>query len=246
MKQPGSSLILTVSRKRIGEWGLSEGAKVPVSIGHLHGVAVVHQVETEEERASLRWSGGWLDWQRDGLTGRMTHSQDHGVRIGPVIGIMTTGLRDDLQKPVGGRTELLGEFVRAARELTALCFLFNARDIDWEKGTVRGATLVGPRGKESWKFYQFPLPEVVYNRVPHRSAEVSEEVRRCKFNLASRNIPLFNERFINKREMYNWLLEDSRTHDLIPVTERLRTAAGLERFCKSHPLVFLKPTGGSL
>ncbi|MGZ4113196.1 MAG: YheC/YheD family endospore coat-associated protein, partial [Tumebacillaceae bacterium] len=64
--------------------------------------------------------------------------------------------------------------------------------------------------------------------------------------LASRNIPLFNERFINKREMYNWLLEDSRTHDLIPVTERLRTSAGLERFCKSHPLVFLKPTGGSL
>lgn len=246
VKQPGSSLILTVSRKRIGEWGLRDGAKVPVSIGHLHGVAVVHQVEAEEERASLRWSGGWLDWQRDGLAGRMTHTQERGVRIGPVIGIMTTGLRDDLHKPVGGRTELLGEFVRAAREMTALCFLFNACDIDWAKGTVRGATLVGPRGKEVWKFYQFPLPEVVYNRVPHRSAEVSDEVRQCKIKLAQHNIPLFNERFINKREMYNWLLDDARTNELIPVTDRLRTGAGLERFCREHPLVYLKPTGGSL
>lgn len=244
--QPGSSLILTVSRKQIGEWGLRDGMKVPVSVGNQHGVAVVNQVETEEEAARLRGTGNWLEWQRDGLKGRMTHSRERGVRIGPVIGIMTTGLRDDPLKPVGGRTELLAEFVRAGRDLTALCFLFNAHDVDWAKGTVRGATLIGPRGKETWKFYQFPLPEVVYNRVPHRSAEVSDDVRHCKLNLTSRNIPMFNERFLNKKEMYNWLLDDIRTSELIPVTDRLRSAAGLDRFTKVHPLVFLKPTGGSL
>ena len=69
MNRPGNSLILTVSRRRIREWGLKDGAKVPVRCGRLQGDAVVQELDTDEERSSLQWSRGRLDWERDGLAG---------------------------------------------------------------------------------------------------------------------------------------------------------------------------------
>jgi len=194
----------------------------------------------------LNWPGGQLIWQRPGGLPGQVKRHDGKVQIGPVIGIMTTGVRNDRMRPVGIRTGLLGDFVRAAKELDVLCYIFNAADIDWQARTVRGVTLVGPSGNERWSFQVFPLPDVVYNRVPHRKAEVADDVMRCKRRCQELQIPLFNERFINKREMYNWLLRDATTKDLIPVTERLTTADTLARFCKQHALVYLKPTGGSL
>jgi hypothetical protein len=173
--------------------------------------------------------------------------REWGLQEGrPVVGILTTGVRQDAERPVGGRTALLGDFVRAAREWNALCYIFNASDIDRERGTVRGVTLVGPPGRERWKMYRFPLPAVVYNRVPHRKAEFSPTVIACKTYLAKQRIPLFNERFLSKREMYNWLLNDPSTVDLTPQTQRMQSAAVMERFCRKHDLVFFKPAGGSL
>lgn len=246
MNRPGNSLILTISRRRIREWGLKDGARVPVYCGGLQGHAVVQELDTDEERTSLQWSHGRLDWERGGLTGRFFKTDDGQFRIGPVIGIMTIGVRDDSRHPVGARTSLLGDFVRAAREANVLCYIFNASDADWQQGVVRGVTLIGKRGEERWKSYRFPLPDVVYNRVPHRTAEVRSDVLLCKKRCAELEIPLFNERFVNKREMYGWLLQDEKTRELIPATERLRSSEALARFCRSHSLVFLKPTGGSL
>ena len=246
MNRPGTSLILTISQRRIREWGLKDGDTVPVNCGSLRGDAVVQELDTDQEAASLRWSHGRLDWGRDILPGRFVKNENGALRIGPLLGIMTIGVRGDRKLPVGGRTGLLGDFVMAAREANTLCFIFNASDVDWQQRVVRGITLVGRRGAERWKAFRFPLPDVVYNRVPHRAGEVRSDVMLCKKHCGELGIPLFNERFVNKREMYAWLTKDATTRDLIPDTERLRSSEALARFCRSHPLVFLKPTGGSL
>ncbi|HEU4965389.1 MAG TPA: YheC/YheD family protein [Bacilli bacterium] len=167
----------------------------------------------------------------------------------PVIGILTLGVRDDRKRPIGGRTGLLGDFVRAALEQNVTCYVFNAGAVDWIGGTVRGVTMESPDGKGSsaqWKRGRFPLPDIVYNRVPHRKGERSEAVLRCKRRFEELGIPLFNERFLNKREMYRFLLNDPRSRDLIPETEPLRKFAPFEAFLQRHELVYLKPTGGSL
>jgi hypothetical protein len=242
---PKNSLILTVSRKLLGKWELKDGAKVPFTCGSLHGDARVHVAESGAG-TSLRWPGGRLDWQPGRLPGHVTYSEEEGVQVRPLVGIMTTGVRDDEQRPVGVRTALLGDFVRAARDMNVLCFLFNASDVAAERQMVRGVTLVGSKGRETWKFYQFPLPDVVYNRVPSRKAENFPAVRSCKELFAAKGIPMFNERFLSKREMYQWLEADPRTSDLVPATERLRNPERLRAFCRRHDLVFLKPTGGSL
>jgi len=240
-----SSLILAISRKRSDEWGLKDGAAVPLHCGLLQGTAVVRQVEDEQDMTSVRWQGGRLRWHPYELPGRVTRDKS-GVRIGPVIGIMTTGMRRDDRRPVGGRSDMLGDFVRAAKELNVLCYLFNAGDVDWTTRSVRGATLIGGKAGERWRFYEFPLPDVVYNRVPHRSAEIDANVLRCKRRFDQYGVKVFNERFINKKEMYQWLLRDEETRDLIPKTDRMSSPDSLSSFCRRHGLVYLKPTGGSL
>nr|WP_283809167.1 YheC/YheD family protein [Tumebacillus amylolyticus] len=69
---------------------------------------------------------------------------------------------------------------------------------------------------------------------------------RAKKEFRERDIPLFNERFVNKREMYAYMLGQEQTKELIPRTDRMRNPDGLERFCRTHPYVYLKPIGGSL
>lgn len=166
----------------------------------------------------------------------------------PTLGILTLGVRQDERRPIGGRTGLLGDFVRAAREMDVTCYVFNAGDVDWETRTVRGVTLAksGGRGVERWRMRRFPLPDIVYNRVPHRKGERSDSVLTCKRRFEQLRIPLFNERFINKREMYRYLLADDRSEALIPDTEPFRKFTAFESFLRRHDLVYLKPTGGSL
>lgn len=198
--------------------------------------------QTNRPQSSLRKSHNSLT-----LSVPRARLREWGLQEGrPVIGILTTGVRQDGQRPVGGRTGLLGDFVRAARRWNALCYIFNASDIDRAGKTIRGVTLVGPPGRERWRFYRFPLPDVVYNRAPHRKAEGAPAVMAAKKYFEQNSIPLFNERFLSKREMYGWLLGDPRSKDLTPATQRLTTAEGLDKFTRTHDLVFLKPAGGSL
>lgn len=246
MNQPGSSLILTAPRKQLSEWGLRDGASVPLVCGRLQGTVDVKQSAKQEQTTTLRWPGGMLHLQIQGLSGQIVYSKEEGLRIGPVIGIMTTGVRRDHKKPIGGRTSLLGDFVRASRELNVLCYVFNASDVNFANGTVRGVTLSGPPGRETWTFARFPLPEAVYNRVPHRRAETLPDVKKCKERFERMGVPLFNERFLNKNEMYRWLSGDRRSEAYIPATDRMRTPEALQRFIQTHKLVYLKPTGGSL
>ncbi|KEO84226.1 YheC/YheD family protein [Tumebacillus flagellatus] len=251
MNQPNtnpSALVLSVSRKKLEEWGLQAGRTVRVRYGSVQGQAIIRRLtQGGEDSVTLQAAGDRIQWSQNSLSGRLVFSPGEGVQVGPVIGILTLGVKDDPKRPVGGRTKLLGSFVNAARELGALCFFFNASDVDWSQNLVRGVTLV-QTGKSLpvWRMRTFPLPDVVYNRIPHRNGEIADSVVRAKKEFRSRGIPLFNERFVNKREMYAYMLEQDATKDLVPRTDRLRTADGLERFTRTHPYVYLKPIGGSL
>jgi len=246
VNQNSTSLILTVPSAKNEQWGLPKGTRIPFRFGSLRGEATVEETgRKSSDVVSLQWRGGHLEWLFEQVGGELRYTPDEGVRIGPVVGIMVNRLNNDPRQPVVAR-ELLSDFVRGARGLNILCFVFSASQVDWENKVVRGATLVGRPGREVWKVYQFPLPDVVYNRVSHRGAENSEEVMRGKEMFAKLGIPLFNNRFLNKREMYDWLLADERSVDLIPATGWMTTPEALERFLHDHKMVYLKPIGGSL
>lgn len=246
MKQNSTSLILTVPRAKNEQWGLPDGTRIPFRFGSLHGEATVEQTAGQGEGAvNLQWPGGYVEWQYEKVGGELRYTPEDGVRIGPVVGIMVKSLRRDPKHPVPA-SALHSEFVRGARTLNMICFVFSASEVDWGRKVVRGATLVGRPGRETWKVFQFPLPDVVYNRVSHRGAENSEAVVHSKGMFAKLQIPLFNNRFLNKQEMYDWLLADERSVDLIPATGRMTTPEVLESFLRQHNMVYLKPIGGSL
>lgn len=249
MNQPKASLVLSVPRRRLEEWLLQEGQSVALQMGAWRGEALVRRLDrtAEGERLVVDYPGGRLEWGTNGLRGQVNQIPGEGLRIGPLVGILTLGVKEDLQRPLGGRTKLLGDFVRAAHEMNVVCYVFNASEVDWTRGLVKGVTMVrASKGGLVWKRMTFPLPDVVYNRIPHRNGELSEAVVRVKQECRKREIPLFNERFVNKREMYQYLLQHEGTKPLIPNTDRMRTPDGLERFCRTHPFVYLKPIGGSL
>src|SRR5690606_7439074 len=125
------------------------------------------------------------------------------VRLGPLIGILTSG-NGSLSRPFGSRTYMIKEFLRAGNG-KAYFFAFTPRDINWEQSTVNGYFLA-PDG--SWTRRIVPLPDVVYNRLASRAADVSYAMEQLKQRFLRRNIPVFNWSFYNKSDVYRMLEND--------------------------------------
>jgi hypothetical protein len=89
------------------------------------------------------------------------------------------------------------------------------------------------------------LPDVVYNRVATRSQERSAAVRGAKTVLNGNNIPYFNERFFDKREVLSALQGDVRTAGLLPPTLLDPDLTGVRSLLETGSAVYLKPQSGS-
>jgi hypothetical protein len=216
----------------IGQW-------VPFSWGKYKGNACVDEratgtvelhlgpeVHRWEEPVGMKWEEGLL-------------------KIGPLIGILTTGLRQEEDPRIRGRN-LLREYVRAARDLHATAFIFTPQEINWATERIRGLTLAGKGKREKWVVKEFPFPDVIYNRIPHRSAEMWTSVQVAKQELKEGyEIPIFNPDFFGKDEIYRLLLQSPLTRGFIPETRPLSLPA-LQNMCRRYPLLYAKPINGSL
>lgn len=163
------------------------------------------------------------------------------VRLGPIVGIFTTRGRRSL---FGGQTPIVREMTRLAATQGVLAFAFTPGSVDWERGTVRGYTFSGSRGR--WRRGHFPFPDAVYNRIPSRQAErrppVAATAARLEQALGSR---YFNPSFLDKWETYQALMGEPRIRPLLPETHRYQGVPIVLGMLDRHRVVFLKPTGGS-
>ncbi|MCP8968175.1 YheC/YheD family endospore coat-associated protein [Ectobacillus ponti] len=120
--------------------------------------------------------------------------QEQNGRLGPLVGILTSGTE-------AGR--LFGDIPRfaglqqALQEKGGVSFVFSPYGIK-EQG-IEGYVYL-PDGR--WRKCQLPLPDVVYNRVPYRSHEQKEDVQQAIRRLTARSIPLFNPGFFSKWQTY--------------------------------------------
>ncbi|GIM47895.1 hypothetical protein DNHGIG_34440 [Collibacillus ludicampi] len=186
-----------------------------------------NEVHTWDERMGMKWEEGVL-------------------KIGPLIGILTTGPKNDQIHFIRGRN-ILREYVRAARDLRTTAFVFTPKDINWTTERINGLTLTGKGKGEKWVYKEFPFPDVIYNRVPHRSAEMWAPVQFAKQELKDRyEIPIFNPDFFGKDEVYRLLLQSPVTSVYIPETKPLTSLNTLQAMSKRHPLLYAKPIHGSL
>ncbi|WP_199615682.1 YheC/YheD family endospore coat-associated protein [Paenibacillus alkalitolerans] len=169
-------------------------------------------------------------------------SNDNGnsVRLGPLIGILTSGGFGG-NRPFGTRTGLIRAYLQAGNK-KAYYFAFTPRDINWDNETVFGY-FINPEG--GWTRRTVPLPDVVYNRLASRSADVSSSMESLKSKFLRRNIPVFNWSFFNKWDVYR-LLEDDDAYKHVPESVINPTPEKLQEMLERHRFIYLKPTHGSL
>lgn len=164
----------------------------------------------------------------------------NGQDIKPVIAILTM---HDKNLPFRGNRNNFRDLIKTGAELGCTVYIVTVRDLK-----LTGKAIKGYRYDvhlQDWVQDLFPLPHVVYNRIPLREDEqdplVKKKIQRC---LDHPDITLFNPYFFNKWDLFEWLSRVKTTRSFIPYTRRLRTRRGLGKILEKHPYVYLKPENG--
>ncbi|MBM6617776.1 YheC/YheD family protein [Bacillus suaedaesalsae] len=97
---------------------------------------------------------------------------------------------------------------------------------------------------ECWRSYRFPLPSVVYNRVPLRKMEQTKQFLNLKNFLNTCNIPFFNDCFFHKDEVFTILCSNENLLPFLPVTCDLDSIMTFHDMIQQFQSVYLKPCKG--
>lgn len=95
-----------------------------------------------------------------------------------------------------------------------------------------------------WHAAELPLPDVIYNRIHSRKLEYTLDFKFFRDKLALLNIPFFNDRFLSKWEVHEYLNHENHLHAQIPET-KLFTKKNLFNLAVKYETVFIKPVHGS-
>jgi hypothetical protein len=159
--------------------------------------------------------------------------------IGPVIGILASEHGSRFR----GNSKNFLDILEMGKQLGALVYVFTPNGWDENSGKVQGFTYQ-PLTKK-WVEGYFPLPNVVYNRIPYREDEEIPKIKQLLHHLRNHpEVKMFNPAFFNKGELFYWLRDDRSVMAYLPVTHKLKDRLDLEKMVKEFPVVYLKPTDG--
>lgn len=165
------------------------------------------------------------------------------LAFGPLIGVLIS--RDfpmTPDKPFGNITMFCKELVEACKAQGAFVFFFAPHHIGADTSSVQGWIHAG-----GWKQATLPAPDVVNNRLTTRKLENSESVQRfIRETKHFHSTIVFNEKFLDKTEVFDALKADESLTRYLPESHLLRNYATLRTMCGRYPNVFLKPVRGSL
>lgn len=159
--------------------------------------------------------------------------------IKPVVAILTMGSTNGFR---GNRANFV-DIVRTGKEMGFLVYVVTLSDLKFTSPTIKGYTL--NNNNDGWETHQFPLPQVIYNRIPLREDEEKPWVhRKIMTCIEHPNIHFYNPYFFNKWHLFEWLKVSKSTDYLVPTTKRLESAISLSRLLDKHPYLYLKPESG--
>jgi len=173
--------------------------------------------------------------------------EDDLLHIGPTIGILTTSLPNRAAcSPSSLQAELI-YLSKIARSMKAQVYVFTPNSIDWENKSTRGYIYKPTSNRLGiWESFIYPLPDVVYDRIPSRSSEARNLIKTTKSRLMSLAfLEYFNPSFFNKWRVYQMLNANADLQSYLPET-RLLNLANLEVMLAKYPVLYLKPANGSL
>lgn len=165
------------------------------------------------------------------------------LRVGPVIGVMVSRYDSAApEKPFGSISSFCMEMIDAGRKLGAFVYFFSPDMIRSDLSALEGVW-----HESGWKKGRVPIPDVINNRLPTRKMENSPSVQHFLREVKSRyGTPVFNEKFLDKTEVFEALGRDERLRKYLPESYDLKGYSTLKKMCTVYPSVFLKPVRGSL
>ncbi|MHB9145481.1 MAG: YheC/YheD family endospore coat-associated protein [Symbiobacteriia bacterium] len=160
------------------------------------------------------------------------------AKTGPVIGILTME-----RTPQNTPRPHYREMTALGAQQGLLVYAFAPRDIDWQRGTVRGFRALQPHGV--WRRGPFPLPTIVYDQTKSRSLAGGESCRAAKARLVQRGAVLLGPGFLSKGQVSAILRHVPSLQQYLPETLPA-TSANVLGLLRRHPSVYVKHANGTL
>ncbi|MCD1258865.1 YheC/YheD family protein [Paenibacillus athensensis] len=166
------------------------------------------------------------------------------LAIGPLIGVMISRVyAHKPDRPFGAITAFCKEMTEACKQFGALVVFFPPEEMHGSAQSVSGYVLVG----DTWTKKSYPIPNVIYNRLTSRKYENMSNVQQFMKDAKSRfNADIFNEKYLNKTEVFDALRKDDHLHTYLPESYLFKNYQMLRSMSSRHPVLFLKPITGSL
>ncbi len=164
-------------------------------------------------------------------------------RAGPFVAILAAGKPKGFS---GVRSNFL-DLIHTGRRMGVTVFVITPAGLKRNDKRVEGfIPKRGHRGNQAqWISATFPMPHVVYNRIPNRQAENRAPEQQALAKLSAMpGVHLFNPSFFNKWELFLRMKHSTQLARLLPDTVRWEKGERLEEMAQKHPTLFLKPVNG--
>ncbi|WP_028402490.1 YheC/YheD family protein [Ectobacillus panaciterrae] len=163
--------------------------------------------------------------------------QKKGNRIGPLVGILTSGLPEG---KIYGDWKRFFSIQAEMQKKGGISFVFTPYGM--KETYIEGYTLLP---NQRWRKCRFPYPDAVYNRIPYRTHEESAASQQALTNLANKSIPLFNPGFFSKWDVHRALQHNPFLQKHLLHTEPLYEKEALSRMLHKYHSMYIKQADAS-
>lgn len=169
------------------------------------------------------------------------------MEMWPILGILTLPKNSSPIPFSAGQNESFIEIMSVAEKMKCFTYVFSPLDIDWTKKATWGYIYNSKLQPGEWERLEFPLPSVIYNRIPNRTLENREDVRSAVKALRKIYGPkFFNPCFLDKWTVHRILSGNNNTKSFLPNTIMLNNLDTFMEMLNRHRSVYLKPCANSL
>lgn len=165
------------------------------------------------------------------------------LKLGPLLAVMINReTPENPDKPFGSISSFCNELAAACAKHGAFVYFFTPEALVGQNTMIAGWIYDG-----EWRKLMLPLAEVIYNRLPSRKAENQPPVQRLIRETARYyDISIFNERFLDKHEVFEILANESTVADYLPESQLLSGYEQLQQMLSRHAILYVKPVQGSM
>lgn len=166
------------------------------------------------------------------------NKEENTISLGPIFCLTTNATGDD-NLPFAAYTDFCLEIAKYCEEHHIFFYVNTLKK--WDNDSV-----IGQRwGSDQWNETMLPLPSIIYNRIHSRRMESSDDIQSLKTLWRERNIPFFNEAFIDKWDIHQKLLLYDEISPYLPESTLLESIDTLHSMMSKHETIYLKPINGS-